>query len=232
MTATHLVLLRHGQTDYNRHGRFQGRIDIGLNAIGRAQARGAQGALLHRLRLFGGWEPGGSQRGPQKLLVVSSPLSRARETVVPLAQSVGVAVQTDDDLVERYYGVFEGLTIHQIASTYPEHYRTWQRTGECAAARVEAVAAVGQRVAGAIERWAGRVADGGALVVASHGGALTRGISRLLDLDPTQWAGLRGLDNAHWAELIPGARGVRWRLAAYNLGAAESSLPVDLAARA
>lgn len=232
MTAAHLLLLRHGQTDYNRRGRFQGRIDIGLNAVGRAQARAAHGALLRRLRLFGGWEPGGSGEGFQKLLIVSSPLSRARETVAPLAQGVGVPVLTDQDLVERYYGVFEGLTIHQIASTYPEHYRTWQRTGECAAARVEAVARVGERVSQAIERWAERVADGGALVVASHGGALTRGISRLLDLDPTQWAGLRGLDNAHWAELIPGARGTRWRLAAYNLGAVESALPVDLAARA
>jgi probable phosphoglycerate mutase len=92
---TDLVLVRHGETEWNRLGRVQGRTDIPLNETGRAQAR----ATAERLA------------GGRFDAVVSSPLSRAAETARIIADGLGVGhVELVDDLVERNYGEAEGMT--------------------------------------------------------------------------------------------------------------------------
>lgn len=92
---THLVLIRHGQTDWNLAGRIQGRSDIPLNDAGRAQAREA-GRRLAAER----WDA-----------IVSSPLSRAMETAQIIGAEVGIADVTPiPALMERHYGTAEGMT--------------------------------------------------------------------------------------------------------------------------
>ncbi|HLS92797.1 MAG TPA: histidine phosphatase family protein [Microbacterium sp.] len=101
---TIIALVRHGETDWNREGRLQGHSDIPLNDTGRAQAAAAAEAL----------------RGGDYARLVSSPLSRARET----AQIIGKALGLDgpeefDGLKERGYGVAEGLPVAEYWSRFP-----------------------------------------------------------------------------------------------------------------
>lgn len=100
------AFIRHGQTDYNRDLRLQGSSDIPLNETGRAQAREAV-AMLSGTR----WDA-----------IVSSPLSRARETAQIIADGLGIALGPSyDELVERHYGEAEGATEQDITERWPDH---------------------------------------------------------------------------------------------------------------
>ena len=102
---TELFLVRHGETEWNRERRIQGRTDIPLNETGRAQAR-ATGALLARRR----WDA-----------VLSSPLSRARETASLIAAELGLpGPELIDGVIERNYGDAEGLNFHEVDERFPE----------------------------------------------------------------------------------------------------------------
>jgi broad specificity phosphatase PhoE len=102
MTTLHFV--RHGETDWNRQGRFQGTQDIPLNDEGRRQAR-------HLAQV---WDDGAE-------VLVASPLARARETAEILGQRLGLPLAaTDDRLVERDYGLASGLTIEERRQRFPD----------------------------------------------------------------------------------------------------------------
>lgn len=90
-----LAFMRHGETDWNRQLRFQGRTDVPLNDTGRQQAREAAERM--------------AAEGEPWDLVVTSPLSRARETGEIVAQTLGIELgETRDDLIERSFGTTEG----------------------------------------------------------------------------------------------------------------------------
>lgn len=91
---TTLLLVRHGETDWNAEGRLQGHTDRPLNDFGRRQAR----ALADRLA------------GEDVTAVYASDLERARETAEILAERLGLPVVTEPDLRERNWGNWEGLT--------------------------------------------------------------------------------------------------------------------------
>jgi len=100
-----LALIRHGETDWNRELRLQGTSDIPLNDTGRQQARDAVALLA----------------GEQWDAIVSSPLSRARETAQIIADGLGIELGPAYDLlVERAYGEAEGFTAEQIAERWPD----------------------------------------------------------------------------------------------------------------
>ncbi|HEY8039113.1 MAG TPA: histidine phosphatase family protein, partial [Polyangiaceae bacterium] len=152
-----LYVARHGETDWNAAGRWQGHTDVPLNAKGRAQALDIAGALRHA-RIAG---------------VVTSDLSRARETAQIVAAELGLAVAySDADLRERAFGVFEGLTREECERLHAEAWRGWLEERR-APGGAEGHHALGARVVAAIGRVAERVArdDAPALVV-THGGAL------------------------------------------------------------
>lgn len=105
-----LYIARHGETDWNVAGRWQGHTDVPLNENGRTQARAIAVAL--RGQTFAG--------------VVASDLSRAHETARIVAVELGLTVSyTDPDLRERHFGPFEGLTRDECASYHPEEWRAW-----------------------------------------------------------------------------------------------------------
>ncbi|MDO4613331.1 MAG: histidine phosphatase family protein [Actinomycetaceae bacterium] len=205
MTATKLVLWRHGQTDFNVEGRVQGISDVPLNAKGMAQARAAAEEL--------------SGLGP--LEIVTSKLARARMTANALAEVTGAKVRVVDDLIERSFGCLEGMTVAQMKAAYPDYYAEWRGSGECVEAGIEPRGTVGNRVASAIRQEFDATGEGRVLVVVSHGSALTQGLVSLLGLDAGAWAGIRGLDNCHWAEIIPAQREPLWRIASYNVGVSQ-----------
>ncbi|MBW2500246.1 MAG: histidine phosphatase family protein [Deltaproteobacteria bacterium] len=98
---TSLLLVRHGQTPWNAAGRWQGHADPGLSELGRDQAAELAAALRHELE--GGWAR-----------IVSSDLRRARETAGILADSLGLAIETDARLRELDVGAWTGLTRSEI----------------------------------------------------------------------------------------------------------------------
>jgi probable phosphoglycerate mutase len=98
----YLYLFRHGQTEWNRVGRFQGQRDIPLNDTGREQAR----ALIEPLRRVGIQS------------IISSTLLRARQTAGIVAGGLDVPVFHDQRLVETNFGEAEGMTRDEIIEKY------------------------------------------------------------------------------------------------------------------
>lgn len=113
-TGSDLFFLRHGQTDWNRDGRFQGAADIPLNDVGRAQSTD-HGKLLHRQLIASGWNP-------DQIEIHSSPLGRAMET----ASIVGGCLSGREDSIkqksalrELSFGEWEGMTTLEVKAAFP-----------------------------------------------------------------------------------------------------------------
>ncbi|MFZ1104083.1 MAG: histidine phosphatase family protein [Hyphomicrobiaceae bacterium] len=157
-----LYFIRHGETDWNRAQRYQGRQDIPLNATGRLQAKRNGQALAEALGHWGA-----------SLDFVASPLFRARETMEIVRGEMALAVddyRTDDRLAEIHYGHWEGQLWGELPRTDPEGYAarqadpwSWQPIGG------ESYRMLSDRVA----RWLAEVRRDA--VVVSHGG-----VSRVL----------------------------------------------------
>lgn len=90
-----LLLVRHGETDWNAEGRIQGMLDVPLNALGLAQARVVGSELA---------------RSVDVAAVISSDLVRTRETAKPLIEATGFDVTFDARIRERHFGVLQGKT--------------------------------------------------------------------------------------------------------------------------
>ncbi len=104
-----LYLARHGETDWNAEGRWQGQTDVPLNERGREQAR----AIAERLR------------GEGLVSIATSDLLRARSTAGIVAAELGLEVNhVDAALRERRFGCFEGLTRVEVAARFPD---VWAR---------------------------------------------------------------------------------------------------------
>lgn len=109
MTTT-LLLVRHGQTAWNRDERFRGRADVPLDETGLAQAEATA------RRVAAGWAPAA---------VYVSPLSRAVQTGAAIARLCGVVVQPRDDLLDIDYGAWQGLTADEARVRWPEAVAAW-----------------------------------------------------------------------------------------------------------
>lgn len=105
MTETILGLLRHGQTDWNIDLRLQGSTDIPLNDTGRTQARLAAASLNRE-----DWD-----------VILASPLSRAKDTADIVALELGMNVVIVPELIERSFGVAEGLDHASWRKLYESH---------------------------------------------------------------------------------------------------------------
>ncbi len=109
-----LLIARHGQTDWNLAGRWQSTSDIALNAQGRNQA--AELAVLLREAGY----------APRRL--ISSPLSRARETAQILGEEIACAVETELALTELDLGDFEGQLESDLRARDPVGYDDWRES--------------------------------------------------------------------------------------------------------
>ena len=154
--ATLLLLIRHGETDWNRDARIQGHTDIELNAQGHAQARAAAQAL----------------RETEIHAVYTSDLRRACETALPIAQVQGLPVHRAPDLRERAFGAFEGSSFAQLQEIHPEACERWRkRDPSFAAPGGERLDDFYARVMAAVQRIAACHA-GQTVAIVTHGGAL------------------------------------------------------------
>ncbi len=152
-----IYLTRHGETDWNAEGRWQGHTDKPLNDRGREQAR----ALAETLR------------GAGIAAIVASDLQRARETASIVAEALGLAVEyVDPDLRERTIGVFEGLTREECERLHPEAWAAWLEHKHPPPG-AEGHQSLAVRVTAAIGRAAARLAPPEApLLLVTHGGAM------------------------------------------------------------
>lgn len=110
-----LFMIRHGETDWNAEGRYQGQRDIPLNDHGRAQAARNGMVLATRLADEG--------LGVEDVAFVSSPLERARETMALVRQGLSLpetGARFDDRLREVHYGTWEGLTVPDLRRIDPD----------------------------------------------------------------------------------------------------------------
>src|SRR5690349_5518570 len=99
-----LLIWRHGQTDHNVSGIWQGQLDTALSDTGREQAQAAAAVLAT-------YEP---------VAIVSSDLSRAAETAEALASRLGLTVRHDERLREIHAGEWQGMTAGDVADQFPE----------------------------------------------------------------------------------------------------------------
>ncbi|MDE2481492.1 MAG: histidine phosphatase family protein [bacterium] len=109
-----LYVARHGETDWNRAGRYQGRRESSLTEIGRAQAQALASALAER--------PIGR--------IISSPLRRCRETAQPLAERLGVPVEIDARAIEIAHGTWEGRLRSDLEREEPLALQRWREEPE------------------------------------------------------------------------------------------------------
>jgi probable phosphoglycerate mutase len=147
-----LLLARHGETDWNRDGRFQGHADPPLNERGRRQAHALTDLLAD--------EP--------LEAIYSSDLLRAQETAQIVAMQRRMDVILDPQLRERDVGEWSGLTFAEIEERFPNQIQAWREgritVGESREALSERVLAAAQRISAAH--------PAGVVLVVSHGGAL------------------------------------------------------------
>lgn len=198
MSRTRLVLVRHGQTDWNATGRFQGQADIPLNEHGLEQARSL---ALHADAL--GFEA-----------VAASDLVRAAETGRLLAEARGVPLALDARLREIHVGSWEGMTPDEAWAEDPAakealltgHDFRRSPTGETA---TEA----GERVRQALAEL-GDQYDGSTVAVVGHGLALRVGMAMLVGFDHAGALAFQGLWNCSWTTLE--RRGGAWKILHYN----------------
>ena len=163
MTTT-ILLVRHGQTDWNLARRWQGHIDIPLNATGRRQAQ----LLALRLVSF-----------PVKAIYTSD-LVRASETAKIAAKPLGLVPVPDPALRERNGGRFQSLTFDELQDQYPELWRR-VRLENATPPEGESLFEVAKRITTAYEAIARRH-SGQLVALFSHGGALNLLIAYIVGL--------------------------------------------------
>jgi len=163
---THLCLIRHGQTDWNLEGRYQGQSDVPLNEKGLDQAK----SLIEKLD------------GQTFAAIYSSDLERARQTAEPFAKTLGMTVNIEPRLREINQGQWEGVLVENIKARYA---KVWsQRTEDPANVRPpggETVREVATRVYAALDDIARKYPIENVLVV-SHGLSIATAICRARDI--------------------------------------------------
>jgi phosphoserine phosphatase len=152
--VTTILLARHGETDWNREGRFQGHADPPLNRTGRAQAVDLSAALM----------------AEQLSAVYSSPLRRALETAEVLAASHGLEPVPVDDLREVDVGSWSGLTRAEVEERFPAQFARWLDYGQ-GWEDGETYEEMGRRAVDALLRLAA-AHDGERVLAVTHGGPI------------------------------------------------------------
>jgi probable phosphoglycerate mutase len=152
-----LILIRHGETQWNHEGRHQGQLDSPLTARGISQAH----AVARRLS------------AESFTALYSSDLERARRTAEIIADECGHTIITDRRLRERHMGIFQGLTWDEIADKYPDELQRYRTSGvDYVVPQGESARQRLQRSVACLEELAHRH-GGQTVAVITHGGILS-----------------------------------------------------------
>jgi probable phosphoglycerate mutase len=191
-------LVRHGETEWNKLGKFQGQVDIPLNERGRAQARDTARAARS-------WET---------TAVYASPLSRTRQFAEEISLQVGLPVQPEPRLKELDLGQLDGITNEEMRSQWGSMYQAWRENpGDVPMPGGESLSQVQRRAWEAIlDIEAGR-GDSDVLVVVSHNFTIKTIVAQLLGVPWSHFHNM-SLSLSSISVMESGSRGRR--LLAYN----------------
>ncbi|HLS00065.1 histidine phosphatase family protein [Mycolicibacillus parakoreensis] len=213
MRVRRLMMLRHGQTEFNAGSRMQGQLDTELSELGRAQAVAAADVLAKR----------------RPLLIVSSDLRRAYDTAVTLAEQAGLAVRVDARLRETHLGDWQGLSHTEVDTRAPGARRAWRDDATWAPHGGESRIDVAERSLPLIEELLAEQTQWGSddpdrpVVLVAHGGLIAALTAALLQLPVANWPALGGLANASWVQLsghrLDDDAPIGWRLDVWNASA-------------
>lgn len=153
---TDVILIRHGETDWNVQGRFQGQIDVPLNTFGERQAARMAERLRHE----------------RVDALYCSDLLRTRQTAAPAERVLQLMAAPDAALREQHFGVLEGLSFDEVRARHPDELAGWMlHDPDYTLPEGESVRRFHARVVAALQALAARHA-GQRLAVVTHGGVL------------------------------------------------------------
>lgn len=204
-----LILLRHGETEYNATSRMQGQLDTVLTQRGVDQAHAAAKELR--------------DLGISK--IVSSDLMRAKNTAEVVAADLGLPVGVDERLRETHLGEWQGKTHSEVDTAHEGARAVWRTDASWAPPRGESRLQVAERSRAVVDElmrdydeW-----DNSAVLLVSHGGTIAALTASLLGFVVAQYPAIKGLGNANTARLLAMPRldeptETRWFLEAWNRG--------------
>ncbi len=216
MTVRRIVVVRHGQTEANRAGVWQGHLDTELSAVGLDQAAAAAPELA-------AYDP---------VVIVSSDLRRAAVTAEAVAALSGAPLVLDPRLREVDVGQWQAMATTTVRERYPDVLAAMER-GEDVRRGVtgETLGELAGRVGAVVAEVIADLPAGRTAVVVTHGVAGRTLVATLIGMDPIPAAEmLRGLDNCHWADVVETASiygasaAVTWRLARWNAATRAATL--------
>jgi len=151
-----MILIRHGQTEWNALQKYQGHTDVHLNELGRKQATTAAQYLKDHEAIEA---------------LYASDLSRTRETAEIIGRSLNLPVITDSRLRELSFGRWEGMTFNEVYQEYREEFDNWyNNTSEFKVPGGESFNELVTRVMQSLQEIAAK--HSGTVVVATHGGVI------------------------------------------------------------
>ena len=162
-----VFLVRHGETEWNRLGRFQGQVDITLNEVGLAQARDTARAAV-------GWQPSA---------LYASPLVRTMQVAEEVSGRIGLPIISDPRLMELNLGKLEGVTGREMQEQWSQVYQGWrQDPGATAMPGGESLAELQTRAWQVVLDLEQSHGEDETLVLISHNFAIRTVISKLLGM--------------------------------------------------
>ena len=163
----HLLLVRHGETDWNAQRRYQGQTDVPLSDFGKRQAEFVAKSLLD-----------------QKIdAVYTSDLKRARETAEIIVDHNGLEVMPEPRLRELKFGILEGLTFDEAEARYPEMIAAWLEDFNNTPEGAETIQAFNARIVSLLDDLKEKH-DGQVVLFVGHGGSLSEILRVVLELSP------------------------------------------------
>ena len=111
---TRLLLIRHGETQWNREEIFRGRVELPLTEEGIQQAEALAASLS----------------GEKLAAIYCSPLARTKQTAEILGRSAGLAPAPREEFIDMSYGEWEGKPLAEVQRDYPKLFASWHRTPE------------------------------------------------------------------------------------------------------
>jgi broad specificity phosphatase PhoE len=194
-----LILIRHGETDWNATLRYQGHAAIPLNENGRAQAHRAAARLRQRYTVTA---------------LYTSDILRAAETAAIIGEDVGRAPVAMPDLREIDVGQWEGYTPEELYRRFPDHMREFERDpARTVRLGGESYAQLQERALRALHQIAAAHRSGDTVLAVSHGGTIRALLCHVIGLD-LGYFGRLWIDNGSFTELRSGSSG--WRLVRLN----------------
>jgi probable phosphoglycerate mutase len=197
-----LVVVRHGVTDWNREGRWQGRLDPRLSDDGHREAQLVAARIV-------------ADDDLRPARIVSSTLSRASETAEAIGQGIGLPVEPDPRLMEIGAGEWEGHTHDELEEIDAERYRAWR------SAETDVRPPGGEPLDDAIARIRELLAELGRgpgpwpIVLVSHGGIIRILANVLFEL-PGAWMWSLDVDNSSVSVASRDDPAGAWRLDRWN----------------